>query len=528
MLIADLLAGLPHRQTRGRDDQEVVSIAYDSRKTGPGAVFVAMPGLRTDGLRCAPEAIGRGAAAVVVGAGRSDSPELSGAPRVIEVENERVALAVMARNLHGRVDETLTMVGVTGTNGKTTTCSLVAAILERAGWKTGVLGTVGHRVGDAHLLADGQVGAGLTTPEAPEIHEYLARMASAGCRACVMEVSSIALDRKRVHGIRFAVAVFTNLTRDHLDYHKDMEAYFQAKRLLFEELDDRARAVVNVDDPYGRRLVEEWARVGPRGPTRRAQGSRLTTYGTGSDAGIRLASMDMTGRGTRLELEEMSGGDGTAGEAGRKTPYTVGTSLIGRFNAFNVAAAAATARSLQVSWDHVIEGVASVASVPGRLERVVLPGRAQSFEVFVDYAHTDDALRVALETVRQVTRGRVIVVFGCGGDRDRSKRPLMGAQAERLADLAFVTSDNPRGEAPGAIIDAILAGMGSAARDGSGRVRVDPDRRKAIEAAIASAEAGDAVVIAGKGHETYQIIGDRVTHFDDRDVARETLARVLS
>jgi len=508
MLIADLLAGLPHRQTRGRDDQEVVSIAYDSRKTDPGAVFVAMPGLRTDGLRCAPEAIGRGASAVVVGAGRSDSPELSGAPRVIEVENERVALAVMARNLHGRVDETLTMVGVTGTNGKTTTCSLVAAILERAGWKTGVLGTVGHRVGDAHLLADGQVGAGLTTPEAPEIHEYLARMASAGCRACVMEVSSIALDRKRVHGIQFAVAVFTNLTRDHLDYHKDMEAYFQAKRLLFEELDDRARAVVNVDDPYGRRLVEEWGG---------ASCSRLTTYGTGSDAGIRLASMDMTGRGTRLELEES-----------RKTRYTVGTSLIGRFNAFNVAAAAATARSLQVSWDHVIEGVASVASVPGRLERVVLPGRAQSFEVFVDYAHTDDALRVALETVRQVTRGRVIVVFGCGGDRDRSKRPLMGAQAERLADLAFVTSDNPRGEAPGAIIDAILAGMGSAARDGSGRVRVDPDRRKAIEAAIASAEAGDAVVIAGKGHETYQIIGDRVTHFDDRDVARETLARVLS
>ncbi len=512
MLIAELLAGLPHRWTRGRDDREVDSIAYDSRKTGPGAVFVAMPGLRTDGLRCAPEAIGRGASAVVVGTGRSGLPELSGAPRVIEVEDERVALAVMARNLHGRVDETLTVVGLTGTNGKTTTCSLVAAILERAGLKTGVLGTVGHRVGDA------LVGAGLTTPEAPEIHGYLARMAGAGCRACVMEVSSIALDRKRVHGIRFAVAVFTNLTRDHLDYHKDMEAYFLAKRLLFEGLDDRAWAVVNVADPYGRRLVGEW------GGGRR---SRLTTYGTGDDAGIRLASMDMTGSGTRLELEEADRGE-TMRAVGKRTRHTVCTPLIGRFNAFNVAAAAAAARSLQVSWDCVIEGVASVASVPGRLERVVLPGRGQDFDVFVDYAHTDDALRVALETVRQVTQGRVIVVFGCGGDRDRSKRPLMGAQAERLADLAFVTSDNPRGEAPEAIIDEILAGMGGGAREEGGRVRADPDRRRAIEAAIASAGPGDAVVIAGKGHETYQIIGDRVTHFDDRDVARETLARVLS
>ena len=507
MLIADLLAGLQHRWTRGRDDREVDSIAYDSRKTAPGGVFVAMPGVRTDGLRCAPEAIGRGAAAVVVGTGRSGSPELSGAPRVIEVEDERVALAVMARNLHGRVDATLTMVGVTGTNGKTTTCSLVAAILERAGTKTGVLGTVGHRVGEAALLVEGQIGAGLTTPEAPEIHEYLARMKSAGCGACVMEVSSIALDRKRVYGIRFAVGVFTNLTRDHLDYHKDMETYFRAKRLLFEELDARAQAVVNVDDPYGRRLVSECD--GPGRP-------RVTTYGTAEDAGIRLMSVDMTSGGSKLHLEERTGGDG-------RTRVTVETPLIGRFNAFNIAAAAAAVRSLDVPWNSVIEGVASVASVPGRLERVVLPGRRQEFDVFVDYAHTDDALRVALETVRQVTRGKVIVVFGCGGDRDRSKRPLMGAAAQRLADLVFVTSDNPRSEEPGAIIEEVLAGM----KNGD-RVRSDPDRRRAIGAAIEAAGPGDAVVIAGKGHETYQIIGDRVTHFDDRDVARETLARVLS
>lgn len=503
MLIADLLAGQPYRWTRGRDDHEVGGIAYDSRKVAPGAVFVAMPGLKTDGLRCAPEAIGRGASAVVVGTGRSGAPELAGAPRVIEVGNVRVALAVMARNLHGRADEALTMVGVTGTNGKTTTCSLVAGILERSGTKTGVLGTVGHRVGDE------RVGAGLTTPEAPEIHEYLARMRDAGCGACVMEASSIALDRRRVHGIRFAVAVFTNLTRDHLDYHKDMETYFAAKRLLFEQLDDEAQGVVNVDDPYGRRLVSEW------GAGRR----RVTTFGAAEDAGIRIASLDMTEAGTRLELEEAS--------AGAKTRVAVRTPLIGRFNAFNVAAAAAAARALQVRWDDVVEGVGSVASVPGRLERVVLPDRAQGFSVFVDYAHTDDALRVALETVRQVTRGRVIVVFGCGGDRDRTKRPLMGAAADRLADRIFVTSDNPRSEAPGAIIEDILAGMKDGGQQG-GRIQVDPDRRRAIEAAIASAGSGDAVIIAGKGHETYQIIGDRVTHFDDRDVARETLARFLS
>ncbi len=508
MFIRELLSGVPHRWLRGEDDVEITAVTHDSRQAAPGAVFVAVEGAKADGARFAREALARGAAAVVIGRRQEEAPELSGAGRLIEVEDQRIALAVMARNLYGRVDETLPVVGVTGTNGKTTTCSILASILEAAGIRAGTLGTVSYRLGGE------EIAAGRTTPEAPDIHRYLAAMSDAGCGACVMEVSSHALDLARVHAMKFAVAVFTNLTRDHLDHHRDMERYYRAKATLFQDLEPPAVAVVNVDDSYGRRLATELAahdaakRVGVIG------------YGAAPDATIRLTSLVFDEGGCRLTLQ--------APEGERR----LASSLLGRPNGYNVTAAAAAGRAMGIGWEAIEAGVAAARRVPGRMEPVAVAadtGR-QKFSVVVDYAHTDDALRGLLETVREMTRGRVIVVFGCGGDRDRSKRPLMGAHAARLADLVFVTSDNPRSERPESIIEEILAGMpGSGGQDeaGAGRIRVDPDRLRSIEAAIGAARPGDTVVIAGKGHETQQIIGSRVLPFDDREAARAALEKRL-
>ena len=508
MVIGEALSGLRHRWAKGEESFEVDEVTYDSRRTGPGVIFVAIRGRKADGLSFAQEATSRGAAAVVVGTGRSGAPELRDARRVIEVDEERVALAILARNVGGRVDEKLPVIGVTGTNGKTSTCRVAAEALEAAGTKTGVLGTLGYQVGDQEIDAE------RTTPEAPEIHRYLARMLSAGCGACVMEVSSHALDLERVHGIGYEVTVFTNLTRDHLDYHGDMETYFQAKASLFRmprlAAGSRPTAVVNIDDPYGARLaasIEE---------NRDDTGLRLISYGTGASASVRMASIHTDATGCRVVLETLEGG------------VNLESPLLGRTGAYNVTAGATAARAMGVEWDLIARGVANGTTIPGRFERVEAEGEAcslQDFEVIVDYAHTDDALRTLLENAREITTGRVIVVFGCGGDRDRTKRPLMGAHAARLADVLFVTSDNPRSEPPEAIIEEILAGIEEAPR--TDRIQVEPDRRKAIEAAITIAGKADTVVIAGKGHETYQIIGDRVTPFDDRLVARRALGRVL-
>ena len=498
MLLEEALRGLPHRRVRGDRSEEATGITHDSRRCAPGVVFVAIRGARADGVRFAPEAIAKGATSVVVGSGRADSPELSAARSIIEVEDERTALAVMARNLFGRVDERLSVVGVTGTNGKTTTTRIIAAIFEAAGVRTGWLGTVTCSVGGEEVPSE------RTTPEAPDIHRYLSRMEAVGCGACVMEVSSHSLDLKRVHGMRFAAAIFTNLTREHLDWHHDMESYYQAKAGLFDMPREPAAAIVNVDDGYGARLDAE-LRAGGRG-----RWSKLITYGVDPRAEIRIGSLQCSEQGMDLALEAPEG------------RFRLTSPLLGRFNAWNVTAAAASARALGIGWDAIIAGASSLRCVPGRMENV---GR-QEFTVLVDYAHKEQALKSLLESVREITRGRVIVVFGCGGDRDKSKRPLMGGHAARLADLIFVTSDNPRSEMPETIIEEILLGMTQHERS-SGRVVVEPDRRKAIVAAIGRASAGDTVVIAGKGHETHQIIGDRVSPFDDRAVAREALGAAL-
>ena len=506
MDLGRLLGAIPHRWIRGEAGEqtaslEVTDVTHDSRQAGPGVLFVAIRGGRSDGMTFAADAMKRGAVAVVTGPGRDPGSLTDPLTRVIAVEDERVALAELAREVHGRPDEKLRVVGITGTNGKTTTCRILEAILDASGVRPGVLGTVSYRFGGK------EIEAGRTTPEASDLHRYLDRMVTDGCEACVMEVSSHAIDLKRVHGIGFAAAVFTNLTPEHLDYHGDMESYYRAKAALFLGSRPPAAAVVNIDDDYGRRLASE---IGTMSPA-----TRLTTFGEAPDAAIRLAAIESSGAGNRITLVEDAG-------AG----LVLESPLIGRPNAYNVTAAAATARAIGVDWESIGAGVALADRVPGRMERV----GEQEFAVLVDYAHKEEALRSLLETVRSITPGRVIIVFGCGGDRDRQKRPVMGVHAARLADIVFVTSDNPRSEKPEAIIAEIMTGVESveSVRGGqpmTGRIHVDADRRAAISAAIEEARAGDTVVIAGKGHETSQIIGDRVLPFDDRTVAREALAR---
>jgi UDP-N-acetylmuramoyl-L-alanyl-D-glutamate--2,6-diaminopimelate ligase len=395
------------------------------------------------------------------------------------------------------------VVGITGTNGKTTTSYLVQAAIEAAGVRCGLMGTVQYRIG-------GDVrDAARTTPEAPDVQQMLRDMVDAGCGACAMEVSSHALALKRVDGTRFAAAVFTNLTRDHLDYHEDMDRYFAAKRRLFELLPADAPAVLNVDDRRGAILAAELP--------------RCLTYGVDKPADVTPDALPSS----PLELAFVA-----RTPAG---PVRVHSKLAGRFNVYNLLAAVATGVALDLPAAAIEAGLAGVASVPGRLQIVSAPG--DDVTVIVDYAHTDDALKNVLEAVRPIATARLITVFGCGGDRDRSKRPLMGAVAARLSDTVGLTSDNPRSEDPDRIIDEIELGMappqdrgrpagGAASTTGGGlRWWRLADRRAAIDRAVTEAGPGDLVVIAGKGHEKYQIIRDRVLPFDDVAEAREALAR---
>ncbi|MBM43379.1 MAG: UDP-N-acetylmuramoyl-L-alanyl-D-glutamate--2,6-diaminopimelate ligase [Acidobacteria bacterium] len=465
----------------------VTAVDYDSRLVRPGAVFVALRGERFDGSEFAADAEAQGALLVVAS---SPAPVGVQAPW-IEVSDSRTALAELAAAFSGDPSHELALVGVTGTNGKTTTTYLLAAIFEAAGCPCGQIGTVRYETGGRSEAAV------RTTPEAPEIQALLREMRDHDRRACVMEVSSHALALRRVDQIRFKSAVFSNLTRDHLDYHGDMSRYFGAKRRLFEMLPRGAPAVVNVDDPYGRQLAET--------------AERPVTYAIDHAADVRPTRMDLGLEGTALELHTPRG------------PLQLTTSLLGRLNVYNVLAAVSTALALDLPLDAISRGVGSVTDVPGRLERV--SGPADNIQVLVDFAHTDDALRAVLTTARALGSGRVISVFGCGGDRDPAKRPLMGAVAGRLSDLVVVTSDNPRTEDPAAIIADVERGLVSSSADEEVSHLAIVDRRRAIERAVALAEPGDMVVVAGKGHETEQVIGDERRPFDDRKIVAAALAR---
>ncbi len=493
--LKELLVGLDDVRVVGDENAEVAAIAYDSRTVSPGTAFVAVRGHERDGHTYIEQAVARGANVIVADNEESvrDLPE-----NIIRVftSDTRRALAMLACEFYEHPSKELFLVGVTGTNGKTTTCHLIADILRHAGFKSvGIIGTLGAANEKNYF------DTGRTTPESLDLQRLFADFLDGGSDAVVMEVSSHALALDRVAGCLFDAGVFTNLTQDHLDFHVDMEDYFEAKSKLFSEVARYSEqfksfgAVINVDDAYGRRLQEACA------------DSLYLTYGINGDAHVTAESVHLTPTGTSFVAR-------TANER-----INLNMSLVGRFNVYNSLAAVGFGLLKEIP-AATIQAALSHAKVPeGRMETIDC---GQSFYVSVDYAHTPDGLKNVLSTVREFVpegKGRIITVFGCGGDRDASKRPVMGTIAASLSDVCIVTSDNPRTEDPNKIIEQVLEGTSGGHAD----TQVEPDRRKAIELALGMAEAGDFVMVAGKGHETYQILKDRTIHFDDREVVREFL-----
>ncbi len=465
---------------------DIRGLAYDSRQVKPGDVFIALKGLKAAGADFATEAIVRGAVAVVAERPADAAPAV---PWVI-VPDARTAMASLAAELYGHPSQSMQVVGITGTNGKTTTAYLLRAVFESAGKKCGLLGTVTYSIGDQELPA------ARTTPEAPDVQRMFRQMVDAGCRACVMEVSSHALALRRVDGSAFAAAVFTNLTRDHLDYHGDMESYFAAKRRLFEMLPPGAPTAVNLDDP--------------RGDSVRKAVSAPVTYAINKPADVTPGPLTLTFAGLEFDARTPKGS------------VHVKSRLVGRPNVSNILATVAVATALDVPSDAIEHGLANLGGVPGRFELV--SSASDDVTVVIDYAHTDDALKNLLETARPLAPRRVITVFGCGGDRDRTKRPLMGAVASRLSDIVVMTSDNPRTEDPARIIEEIKRGV-PAASDRSAATFAIVDRTEAIQFAIRKAEPGDLVLLAGKGHERTQMMGSDELPFDEAAIARAALER---
>jgi UDP-N-acetylmuramoyl-L-alanyl-D-glutamate--2,6-diaminopimelate ligase len=485
MLLKTLTAAIVPRQIVGPLDREVESIAYDSRRVQKNSLFVALRGEKSDGHQFIDQAIDRGASAIVI-----EREEKHARVTSVVVENTRHALADLATTFYERPARRLKLAGVTGTNGKTTTTFLIKHICDKAGLRCGLIGTVRYEIGERILPAV------RTTPESLEVQELLAQIVNAGGKAVAMEVSSHALAQERTRGLEWDVAVFTNLTQDHLDFHGTMESYFESKVKLFAGLPEQKAktknvAIVNANDRYGELLI---SRIGKKTP--------VFTYGMGARADFRASNYRMEFGGTSYQLDA------------RGKSYLVRLPLIGRFNVANSMAALAAANSLGVNLREAILSLGKSPQVPGRLEAV--PAKRQ-FQVFVDYAHTDDALLNVLKTLRELEPRRLIVVFGCGGDRDRKKRPLMGRVADQNADYSIITSDNPRKENPGSIIAQVEKGFRS------DRYEKIPERAEAIARAIALAQPRDIVLIAGKGHETYQEFADHTVPFDDVQVARNAL-----
>jgi UDP-N-acetylmuramoyl-L-alanyl-D-glutamate--2,6-diaminopimelate ligase len=476
--LAALIARLPaSTQVLGDTNREIAGIEIDSRTVRKGALFVALRGQQGDGHAHIPQAINLGAVALMV----EEAQFLASPPgvTVIHVPDTRAALSPLAAAFYGDPSHALDVIGVTGTNGKTTTTRMISAILNASKIPCGIIGTVGAEFGDKNWALVN------TTPQPPELHGLLASMRDLGAKAVAMEVSSHALELDRVEDVRFRIGVLTNLTRDHLDFHGSMEAYAAAKRRLFRMAES---AVLNLDDPHGKQWHTD---VAARVPS--------LTYALRGGADVVPSGVVMTADGSTF----------TVGE----TDFRV--RLPGRFNVENALAAICTARLLGVDDARIASGLAGLERVPGRMEHA----GGGNVDVVVDYAHTPDALENALRALRETTRASLSVVFGCGGDRDRGKRPQMGAIAASFADRVYVTSDNPRSEDPQAIVDEIVAGIGAHEHV------VELDRRAAIARAIDEAKPGDVILVAGKGHETYQIVGERVLPFDDLAIARELLAQ---
>jgi UDP-N-acetylmuramoyl-L-alanyl-D-glutamate--2,6-diaminopimelate ligase len=494
MTISEVLAGVPLLSALPPSlaQTAVLGLDYDSRRVKPGYLFFAFPGARVDGRQFARQAIENGAIAIVseLAAPEDVAAPVSGAAW-IQVEHGRRALALAAKTFYGRLDEKIPLVGITGTNGKTTTNYLVDSILRTAGRTTMLAGTIEYRLGSKILPAAN------TTPESLDLHRMLAELdamdGTETTKAATMEVSSHALALGRVYALQFHTAVFTNLTQDHLDFHRTMDDYFAAKQLLFtgDGAPPPRYAVINRDDARSRRLTL-------------GNASEMLSYGLGSEAMVRARHIHSGLNGLNFDV----GFD--------KVRFEIRSSLIGRINVYNILAACCVGMTFQFQPDVIVRGIAECRGVPGRFERV---DEGQPFAVVVDYSHTHEALRNAISVARTLDAKRIITLFGCGGDRDRAKRPLMGQVAGELSSLVILTSDNPRSEDPLQIMNDVLVGL----RRTDTRTIVEPDRAVAIRKAIEEAHAGDIVILAGKGHETYQIFRDRTIHFDDREVAREAL-----
>jgi UDP-N-acetylmuramoyl-L-alanyl-D-glutamate--2,6-diaminopimelate ligase len=465
---------------------EVSGLEYDSRRVQPGSLFFAFPGAKTDGRQFAGAAMERGALCVA-----SESPKPAGFDGPwIQVQHGRRAMATAARNFYQAPDERLGVTGITGTNGKTTTTFLIDSVLCFARKKTALIGTIEYRLAGQVLAAPN------TTPDSLDLYRIFDELIGVGGTHVTMEVSSHALALGRVYGVHFHTAVFTNLTRDHLDFHHTMEEYFAAKRLLFmpDGAPPPAWAAINIDDEYGRRIET-------------ARETRVLRYGFGAVADVRAVDLKVGFEGLHF----------TAVHAGRRV--AIASPLVGRINAYNILAASCAALSYGLDWETIAGGIAACRAVPGRFERL---SEGQPFMVVVDYAHTDDALRNVIAVARGLAPKRLITLFGCGGDRDRTKRPLMGLAAGEGSDFVVLTSDNPRSEDPLAIINDAQVGL---QRTDTPYV-LEPDRSKAISIALEEAKAGDIVILAGKGHEPYQVLKDRTIAFDDRAVARAVLHRM--
>ncbi|HKQ88433.1 MAG TPA: UDP-N-acetylmuramoyl-L-alanyl-D-glutamate--2,6-diaminopimelate ligase [Candidatus Acidoferrales bacterium] len=487
--LKDLFAGCEEARISGRADVELRSVAYDSRKVQPGGIFFALRGAKSNGLEFVANALRAGAIAVAAESARPESVPAETAWVELQPGSDRRMLAQAAANFYRHPADALKLVGVTGTNGKTTTTFLVDAILRAAGFTSGLIGTTGYRT------PAGEKSALNTTPESLDLQEMFAEIRDAGGTHATLEASSHALAMDRLSGCHFAVAIFTNLTRDHLDYHKTFEEYFAAKRRLFEGTGAGApdAAVINTDDPYGARL-DGFAK-------------KTLTYGLKGSPSVTAKKVSLGFGGLQFTAQTPTG------------KIQVDSSLVGRINVYNILAAIGAAVALEIPSLKIEEGIARLQGVPGRFERI---DEGQPFLVVVDYAHTDDALRNLIATARDINAGaRIITLFGAGGERDRAKRPMMGDAAGSASDMVVLTSDNPRSEDPLLIINDVVVGLQKA----NASYRIEPDREKAIGIAFDEARAGDIVLLAGKGHETYQVLRDGPVPFDDREKARAILRR---
>ncbi len=489
MRLERLISSIPDiTGLRGNIDLDIKDISYDSKKIKQGSLFVAIPGYRTDGHLYVKEAVESGASAVICERWLDDVS----VPQ-IRVKRSRLACSLLAAAFFENPSKKIDLIGVTGTNGKTTTTYLIESILRAAGRKTGVLGTVECRIEDLPLHLD------RTTPESVDLQEILAKMVDVGVETAVMEVSSHAIDMERIAGCQFKAAIFTNLSQDHLDFHKTLDKYFQTKLRLFSlsQGNQQPFYVINCDDSYGQRIIESLDVESIR-------------YGIKCKAETKASEIKLSTEGSSFKISNPTG------------HFYVNLKLKGMFNVYNSLAASAACFSLMIPNSKIREGLEKIDAVPGRFENIQ---EGQDFLVFVDYAHTPDGLENVLTSAREISQGRIITVFGCGGDRDKTKRPLMGVIAARLSDFTVITSDNPRSEDPLSIITQIETGF--LRENPKARYSKVENRHDAIFQAIAIAKTGDIVIIAGKGHETGQIFADRVIPFDDRDVARQAIKELI-